>query len=111
MIVLSVNSPSSAAFQPLSFVTQAGFEPLNRYLCRFILKSTDALALLTQTNASNMTVVLDAFHMNLEEDDPVKAIIQCGDKLSAYQVADSNRKGIGFGHIKFERHFAALDAI
>ena len=88
-----------------------GFEPLNRYLCRFILNSTDVLALLTQINASNMTVVLDAFHMNLEEDDPVKAIIQCGAKLSAYQVADSNRKGIGFGHIEFERHFAALDAI
>ena len=88
-----------------------GFEPLNRYLCRFILKSSDALSLLTQINASNMTVILDAFHMNLEEDDPIQAIMRCGDKLSVYQIADSNRKGIGFGHIDFERHFAALEAI
>lgn len=88
-----------------------GFEPLNRYLCRFILKSTDALSLITQINASNMTIILDAFHMNLEEDDPVKAIMRCGDKLSLYQIADSNRKGIGFGHIDFVRHFAALGAI
>lgn len=88
-----------------------GFEPLNRYLCRFILNSTHVLSLLTQIDASNMTVVLDAFHMNLEEDDPVKAIMRCGEQLGAYQIADSNRKGIGFGHTDFDLHFAALDAI
>lgn len=88
-----------------------GFEPLNRYLCRFILKSTDAISLLELVNAPNMTAVLDAFHMNLEEDDPVKAILRCGEQLSLYQIADSNRKGIGFGHIDFNPHFAALDAI
>ncbi|HAZ45120.1 MAG TPA: sugar phosphate isomerase/epimerase [Cyanobacteria bacterium UBA11371] len=88
-----------------------GFEPLNRYLCRFVLKSTDVLDLLSEINAENMTVVLDAFHMNIEEDDPVKAIRRCGEQLSLYQIADSNRKGIGFGHISFEEHLAALDAI
>ncbi len=88
-----------------------GFEPLNRYLCRFILTSNDAINLLTQINASNMTIVLDAFHMNLEESDPVKAIMQCGDRLSLYQVADSNRQGIGSGHTDFEAHLNALDAI
>lgn len=88
-----------------------GFEPLNRYLCRFILTSTDALNLLTQINASNMTIVLDAFHMNIEESDPVKAIKQCGDRLSLYQIADSNRQGIGLGHTDFHSHLAALDAI
>lgn len=49
--------------------------------------------------------------MNLEEDNLVKAIIRCGDKLSVYQISDSNRKGIGFGHIDFNQHFAALDLI
>ncbi len=88
-----------------------GFEPLNRYLCRFILKSTDAISLFDMVNASNMTAVLDAFHMNLEEDDPVKAILRCKERLSLYQISDSNRKGIGFGHIDFNPHFAALDTI
>ena len=88
-----------------------GFEPLNRYLCRFILTSTDALNLLTEINAENMTIVLDAFHMNLEESDPVKAIMQCGEQLSLYQIADSNRQGIGLGHTNFNSHLAALDAI
>ena len=90
---------------------ELGFEPLNRYLCRFILTSTDARSLLAQVNVSNMTIVLDAFHMNLEEDDPVKAIERCGNKLSLYQIADSNRKGIGLGHTDFTSHFTALDAI
>ena len=88
-----------------------GFEPLNRYLCSFILTSIDAQHLLTQVKASNMTIVLDAFHMNLEEDDPVKAIERCGNELGLYQIADSNRKGIGLGHTNFTNHLAALDAI
>ncbi|MEO0970373.1 MAG: sugar phosphate isomerase/epimerase family protein [Cyanobacteria bacterium J06639_18] len=88
-----------------------GFEPLNRYLCSFILTSTDAQYLLGLINAANMTIVLDAFHMNLEEDDPVQAIGRCGDKLSIYQIADSNRKGIGLGHTNFTSHLDALDAI
>lgn len=88
-----------------------GFEPLNRYLCRFILNSTNAISLLQQINVPNMTIILDAFHMNIEEDDPLQAIKRCGDKLSVYQIADSNRQGIGFGHIDFYQHFAALDEI
>ncbi len=88
-----------------------GFEPLNRYLCRFILNSQDVLALLAEIAAVNMTIILDAFHMNLEEDDPVKAILRCQDKLSIYQVADSNRQGIGSGHTNFEAQLTALDQI
>lgn len=110
-VELLLESCQHLAIYAQQFNINLGFEPLNRYLCRFILKSTDALSLLNQINALNMTVILDAFHMNLEEDDPVKAIIQCGNKLSLYQISDSNRKGIGFGHIDFTKQFAALDAI
>ena len=90
---------------------QLGFEPLNRYLSRFILNSQDALSLLAEINAANMTVILDAFHMNLEEDDPVKAIQRCGEQLGIYQIADSNRQGIGFGHSNLEAQLNALDTI
>lgn len=90
---------------------QLGFEPLNRYLCRFILNSQDVLALLTEINAANMTIILDAFHMNLEEDDPARAILRCQDKLSIYQIADSNRQGIGLGHTNFEAQLTALETI
>jgi D-psicose/D-tagatose/L-ribulose 3-epimerase len=88
-----------------------GFEPLNRYLCRFILHSSAALDMVSQINASNMNIILDAFHMNIEEEDPIKAIGQCGSKLNIYQISDSNRQGIGFGHIDFTKHFIALDSI
>ncbi|MGK7956932.1 MAG: sugar phosphate isomerase/epimerase family protein [Crocosphaera sp.] len=88
-----------------------GFEPLNRYLCRFILNSIDVINLLSQIDSKNMTIILDTFHMNLEEDDLNKAIIRCQDRLSIYQVADSNRKGIGLGHIDFTNQFKTLDQI
>ncbi len=110
-IELLIESCQQLATYAQQFNINLGFEPLNRYLCRLILKSTDVLSMLSQINASNMTIILDAFHMNLEEEDPVKAIIQCGSKLSVYQISDSNRKGIGFGHIDFTKHLAALDSI
>ncbi|NET46476.1 sugar phosphate isomerase/epimerase [Okeania sp. SIO2B3] len=88
-----------------------GFEPLNRYLCRFILNSNDVLSLLAEINSPNMTVILDTYHGNLEEANLIEAIQRCGDKLSVYQIADSNRKGIGFGHTNFAEHFEALDEI
>ena len=88
-----------------------GFEPLNRYLCRFILNSNDVLSLLAEINSPNMTVILDTYHGNLEEANLVEAIQRCGDKLSVYQIADSNRKGIGFGHTNFAEHFEALHEI
>lgn len=88
-----------------------GFEPLNRYLCRFILNSLDLINLLSQIDTKNMTIILDTFHMNLEEDDPNKAIVRCQDSLSIYQIADSNRKGIGLGHIDFTNQFKTLDQI
>ncbi len=110
-IELLVESCQEIAIYGAKANIKLGFEPLNRYLCRFILNSTDVLGMLKQINAPNLTIVLDAFHMNLEEDNLVKAIIRCGDKLSVYQISDSNRKGIGFGHIDFNQHFAALDSI
>ncbi|NES89070.1 MAG: sugar phosphate isomerase/epimerase [Okeania sp. SIO1H6] len=88
-----------------------GFEPLNRYLCRFIMNSNDVLSLLAEIKEPNMTVILDTYHGNLEEANLVEAIQRCGDKLSVYQIADSNRKGIGFGHTNFAEHFDALDEI
>ena len=110
-IEILIQSCQEIATRAQAVNIQLGFEPLNRYLCRFILNSQDVLALLAEINAVNMTVILDAFHMNLEEDDPVKAILRCQDKLSIYQVADSNRQGIGMGHTNFEAQVAALDLI
>ena len=40
---------------------------------------------------------LDAFHINIEEADPLGAIREAGDRLVDFHVADNNRMACGMG--------------
>jgi sugar phosphate isomerase/epimerase len=56
-------------------------------------------------------VLLDTFHMNIEESDPVRAISDCKDLLGHMHFADSNRHYPGDGHMDIEGILKALDDI
>ena len=51
--------------------------------------------------APNVGVLLDAYHRNIEEADPVGAILQTGERLFVFHAADSNRQSVGRGHTDF----------
>lgn len=87
------------------------FEPLNRNIVSSVINSSLALRLAQQVNSNSFGLVLDTFHMAQEEQDSVSAIEQCQEYLKLYQVADSNRLGIGAGNINFEAQFAALQRV
>ncbi|WBU56190.1 sugar phosphate isomerase/epimerase family protein [Paracoccus sediminicola] len=87
------------------------FEILNRYESHQIRTVAEGLALLERVGASNFSLLPDAYHMNIEEADPAAALLAGGDRIGLYHVADSNRGGIGDGHIDFAAQFAALDRI
>jgi D-psicose/D-tagatose/L-ribulose 3-epimerase len=74
-----------------------GIEPLNRFETCFINRGDQALALADAVGAPNVGVVLDAFHINIEEADPLGAIRQVGARLVDFHVADNNRKPPGEG--------------
>ncbi len=86
-------------------------EVLNRYEAHLNLTAAETLGFVAAAGADNMGLLLDAYHMNIEEADPAAAIRQAGDRLWLYHVADSNRAGIGYGHIDFAAQFAALEDI
>jgi D-psicose/D-tagatose/L-ribulose 3-epimerase len=83
-------------------------EVLNRYEAHLINTAAEAVRFLTDLGAGNVGVLLDAYHMNIEEADPVAALRLAGERLWLYHVADSNRQGIGRGHTEFEAQLAAL---
>src|SRR3989304_1832178 len=56
-------------------------------------------------------VFLDAYHMNIEEADPAEAIRAAGEKLLGLHVADTNRGGLGEGHLDLRPHISALRTI
>lgn len=87
------------------------YEVLNRYESHLINTGADALALLDEVGAPNLRVLLDAYHMNIEERQPADAVRTVGKRLGLFHVADSNRQGIGGGHTDFGALIAALDEI
>ena len=85
-------------------------EPLNRYETDLIHTVTDGLGLVERVGADNFGLLLDTFHMNIEEpviDDSIRA---CGDRIFHFHVADSNRWYPGAGHLDFESVLNALHA-
>ncbi|WBU59947.1 sugar phosphate isomerase/epimerase family protein [Paracoccus albus] len=87
------------------------FEILNRYESHQIRTVAEGLALLEQVGAPNLSLLPDAYHMNIEEADPAAALLAGGKHIGLYHAADSNRGAIGDGHTDFAAQIAALDAI
>lgn len=87
-----------------------GIEPLNRFETYFINRHDQAL-LLCEEVGNNLGVVLDTFHINIEEADPIQAIRNVGSKLVDFHVADNNRRPAGKGHFDWARIVGALGDI
>lgn len=86
-------------------------EALNRYESHLLNTAAQALAFVEAVGAANVGLLLDAYHMNIEEADPVVAILDAGDRLFSFHTADSNRQAVGRGHIDFSALVAALKQI
>jgi D-psicose/D-tagatose/L-ribulose 3-epimerase len=56
-------------------------------------------------------MLLDTFHMNIEEDSFRGAILQAGDKLGHVHTGETNRRPPGRGRIPWEEVFGALKEI
>jgi D-psicose/D-tagatose/L-ribulose 3-epimerase len=76
-----------------------GVEAVNRYETHLVRTAADALAFASDVGAPNVGVVLDAFHMQLEERDPAAAVAAAAPQMLALHLADSNRRGLGQGHL------------
>jgi sugar phosphate isomerase/epimerase len=85
-------------------------EPLNRFETYFINRHDQALRLAEEAG-NGMGVALDAFHINIEEVDPMLAIRNVGDKLVDFHVADNNRKPAGQGKYDWAEVISTLKSI
>ncbi len=76
-------------------------EPINRYETNFVNTVAEGLAVLEAINEPQSKLLLDTFHMNIEEVDLPNALRAAGDRLGYVHFADSNRQAPGRGHIDF----------
>jgi len=86
-------------------------EPINRYETFLLNNAEQGLRFIDEVNVDSVKLMLDCFHMNIEERDPATSIRRVGDKLIHLHVADSNRQAPGRGHIDFRSILKALREI
>lgn len=84
------------------------FEPINRYETDLVHTVDEGLALIRQVDSSSLGLLLDTFHMNIEEADIEESILRAGGNLFHFHVADSNRWYPGAGHLDFRSILEAL---
>jgi D-psicose/D-tagatose/L-ribulose 3-epimerase len=88
----------------------AGIEPLNRFETYLINRHDQALRLAEEVG-DGLKVVLDAFHINIEEVDPLQSIRKVGSQLLDFHVADNNRKPAGQGRYNWREVLDTLESI
>jgi D-psicose/D-tagatose/L-ribulose 3-epimerase len=86
-------------------------EPLNRFESDLINTADDVLRLISDINHPAAKVLLDGFHMSIEEKDIEKAIISVGNKLIHVQVSENYRGIPGTGQTPWPLFKKGLEAI
>jgi sugar phosphate isomerase/epimerase len=87
------------------------FEMVNRYESALVNTAAEGMNLLSRVNAENVGLLLDTFHMNIEEPDICDSIRQGAPALFHFHVADSNRHYPGGGHLDFVSIVATLHEV
>lgn len=85
-------------------------EPLNRFETYLFNRAAQALAL-ADAVSPECGVCLDAFHLNIEEEDMYDAIRLAGKRLFDFHVADNNRFACGLGQLDWGKIVGTLKEI
>ncbi|MEM8729183.1 MAG: sugar phosphate isomerase/epimerase family protein [Pseudomonadota bacterium] len=85
-----------------------GIEALNRFESDLTSTAAETCAIARASGSDHIGVLLDAFHMNIEEKDPPAAIRAAGDTLVHYHVSDNDRGRPGSGRYDFPADAQAL---
>lgn len=85
-----------------------GMEVLNRYEGYLINTCEQCLEFIEEVNMPNVQVMLDTFHMNIEEDNMGAAIRLAGNKLAHLHIGEQNRQVPGKGSMPWNEIGLAL---
>ncbi len=77
-------------------------EPLNRFETSFINTAEQAADVVDRVGSPSCAIVLDTFHMNIEELSMGDAIRTAGHRLRHLQVSDNHRGTPGDGHVPWQ---------
>ncbi|MDD3921615.1 MAG: sugar phosphate isomerase/epimerase [Eubacteriales bacterium] len=83
-------------------------EVLNRFESYIVNDTAEGLKYIGEVGSPNMKLLLDTFHMNIEEDNMPAAMRLAGDKLGHLHLGEANRKLPGLGSLPWAEMGQAL---
>lgn len=86
-------------------------ETLNRFEQFLLNDAEEAVSYVKEVDEPNVKVMLDTFHMNIEEDNIADAIRYTGDHLGHLHIGEANRKVPGKGSMPWKEIGQALKDI
>ncbi|MDR8393644.1 sugar phosphate isomerase/epimerase [Aliifodinibius sp. S!AR15-10] len=90
---------------------ELAIEPLNRFESDLINTTEDALRLVNDIDHDAAKIMVDGFHMSIEEHNLEEAIKVAGDKLIHVQVSENYRGTPGTGQTDWDSFRRGLEAI
>jgi D-psicose/D-tagatose/L-ribulose 3-epimerase len=83
-------------------------EPLNRFETSFMNTAAQVMEVVDRVSSPALGVLLDTFHMNIEERDPVAAIRACGSHIAHFHACGCDRGAPGGDQIPWPKIADAL---
>jgi D-psicose/D-tagatose/L-ribulose 3-epimerase len=83
-------------------------EVVNRFEQYMMNTAAEAVAYVDRVGSDNLKILLDTFHMNIEEDSIHEAVTTAGSKLGHVHIGEQNRRAPGRGRIPWDELAAAL---
>ncbi|MDR3710976.1 MAG: sugar phosphate isomerase/epimerase [Capsulimonadaceae bacterium] len=86
-------------------------EVVNRFEQYLLNTAQEAVAYVERVNSPNCKILLDTFHMNIEEETFADAIRTAGSRLGHFHLGEANRRPPGRGRLPWDEIFGALGDI
>jgi len=103
-----VDGLKEAAERAAGYGVLLALEPLNRYETDLVNTAEQGVELCDEIGADNVGLLLDTYHLNIEEKSVGDALRLAGDRLFHVHACENDRGTPGTGHVPWDEVFAAL---
>ncbi len=107
----SVNSMKELMKSAEEYGIAYGVEAVNRFEGVILNTAEQAREYVEAVGSKNCGILLDTYHMNIEEDSIPDAIKTAGDLLIGFHTGENNRRAPGRAHLDWDGIFSALAQI
>jgi len=108
---LAVNNLRKVCDMASSRGLQIALEPLNRFESDMINTVDDVMRLIKDINHPAAKIMVDGFHMNIDERNIEQAIVTAGEQLIHVQVSENYRGTPGTGQTRWDDYKRGLEKI